>query len=205
MRLQVAKQRSGVDYLLWADDGFEVAEALAATKGELLEIGGPSFDGYYFLDGVELPRKLTISNIFEEPFAVERMDERAKKRIDKLVDARDLPYGNDSLGLVMAHYLSYALDDKPHTRKAHQSDKWNIAMNEMAKIILGGLKAAEAKTALRVQFLCEAYRGLESGGLLITDGGLDELQIMQQIGFVPKAILLDGMSMQEAVLQKPTN
>jgi hypothetical protein len=204
MRRKLAKRREGMDYVLWRADDFDVAEALVGTKGELMEVGGPSFDGYYFLEGVALPRKLVISNIFDETFAFDDMNKRASKYISRLVDARDLPYDDNSLGLVLVHYLSYALDAKPHTRRAHENEQWDRAMAEMAEIILGQRKPENAKVAQRVQCLLEAYRVLEPGGLLITDGKLAELQIMKQIGFVPKAILVDEhLDMEEVVLQKP--
>jgi hypothetical protein len=205
-RRQAAKKREGVDYVLWRAEGFDLAQALASTSGELLELGGPSFDGYYFLDDMKLPRRLRISNLFHEPFAFEDMNQRARKHIGALIDARELPYNDNSLGLVLAHYLSYALDARPHTRRAHESEQWRQAMAEMAQTILGQREPQDAKTAQRVQMWREAYRVLEPGGLLITDGRLAERQIMQQIGFIPKAILVDELlDMEEVVLQKPAS
>lgn len=193
----------GIDYWVWRDKNFDLGEVLAKSQGDLLELAGPTLTGYYFLDDVTLPRAITITNIFKEPYHDEAMNRRARKRVSKLVDARDLPYKDNELSLVLAHYLSYGLDEELHTRKSHESKNWLRGKNEMAEMFLGLRKISEADFAQRIQMLHEAYRALEPGGILITDGQLSELTLMKKVGFIPRAMYVDGLDMEEVVLQKP--
>jgi len=205
LKRQLAKSRAEYDYLIWNSKNFDFDTALNRTSGELVELGGPSFGGFYFLDDTELPRKLTITNISDKPFQFKDWSIRANKHISRYIDATNLPYDDNSLGLILVRFLSYGPDIEPHSRTSHDKDEWKRGIIEMIEIYLGIRSLAQAKLAQRVKMLLEAYRTLEPGGILITDGEMYELEIMKKVGFEPKSIIysIDMSGMEEVVLQKP--
>jgi len=205
LKRKLAKSRADYDYLLWKSGDFDFDSTLKSTNGELIELGGPSFKGFYFLDNVSLPRKLTITNINDKPFQYKDWSIRANKHINRYVDATNLPYEDKSLGMILVHFLSYGPDVEPHSRESHDKDEWKRGIIEMIEIYLGSRSLNQAILAQRVKMLLEAYRTLEPGGLLITDGEMYELEVMKKVGFEPKSIIytIDMLGMEEVVLQKP--
>lgn len=94
-----------------ASDDFSVRQALEATKGPFIEVGGPSEDeywlGYSLYDTKFLNKKLHVSNVNPGVPIVNRKGEvvRYGRKVDFRADARQTPLRDESVGALFASNL----------------------------------------------------------------------------------------------------
>ncbi|MCA9337497.1 hypothetical protein KC951_02200 [Candidatus Saccharibacteria bacterium] len=189
IRKIVNQGTEGVDYLFWREKGFDIQKTINGLQGEILEIGGPTPDGYFFLDEVNFTRKAIIANLEEKPWEAEEYNQKYARYVDKIIDVRELPYADGTLGMIFFSGLTVYSDDIKVSSQKQADGLLHKAYSELEAVGLGILKPADAEVSLRVMAGLEAYRSLESGGLLITDGYLPELLALERIGFKRKALI----------------
>ena len=108
-----ATERSEVNFQeeKWTKGGFNLHETIQQTTSPLVELGGPTPQGYELVDFDNFPDKqILIINI--DPQTVKRdLDNRnysispEKKRVDLQADATKLPFEDQSIGVLFASAL----------------------------------------------------------------------------------------------------
>lgn len=181
------KMREGQDYAVWIKPGTDVNEIVSRIPGPIVEIGGPTASGYYFLDQMPLPSKPVITNITATPVAM--YDEDAASYVDEVVDGRRMPYGDESIGMFLMSGVSITSDwymdlpDEERDKLDGQIDKeYDVAVLEMEQVAIGATDPSDVKYAQRVPIYQEVCRALKSGGLFMTNTALEEVIILQRMG-----------------------
>lgn len=156
----------------------------------LVEIGGPTPDGFYFLDDLELPSEVIVTNISDNPLPYSSDAVEVASHVNEIMDARRMPYGDDSIGAFFMSGMSMTDDwymDLHDAERDNQAEKieseMDFAMLELEQTALGALKPEGAKYAQRVPIYLEVLRTLADGGLFFTDGGLAEGTVLMSLGF----------------------
>lgn len=187
--------REGLDYSVWQSES-ALSELVVKSKGPIVEIGGPSDGGFYFLDGQELKTKPIITNISSEPAPYGDNAVELAEQVNDLVDGRDMPYADDSVGVFLMSCMSLASDwwttldyDEKNKATVQFEQEYDIARLEMGQVALGVMRPEDVKQAQRVQIFCEVYRALRKDGLFFSDGEVEEVVILQQLGFELVALL----------------
>lgn len=183
-----------------ADARAVAKEAIRATTGPLLEIGGPSKGGFRSLDGLRLPHGLIVSNLAE----LEGVGMRA--------DARRFPFRAHSLGGVVMKALyrvpegiaqqvaldaaaadenlgSYtaAMDQGPAGKSIDHMLRllWN---EKDTGDVSGWNDPSIMSYSLRLAMLREARRTVEAGGVLVVRNMLAaEEELAERLGFKARA------------------
>ncbi len=150
---------------------------------KIVEIAGPSPDGYKIFteNDIKLP-DWEVTNV-STPIVINPYGENPLTAIVKKVNARRMPYKDESIDIFLTSYLSIC------------SDLWlklpGNFLKSLAGPILGNMAEKEYKinnvkkgVNLRIAFLLEAYRCLRVGGLVIMVGPKEEdLTVAEKIGF----------------------
>jgi hypothetical protein len=190
-RKVLAKLRKERDYTVWYRPGVSNLQGLiSGVTKPLVEIGGPTPDGFYFLDNLELPSKIIVTNISSNPMPYSSEAEEIAHHISKIMDARKMPYEDGSIGCFLMSGMSMTndwymeLSEADREKQAEQIEsESDIAMLELAQAALGTIKSSEAKWAQRLQIFSEVERTLTDGGLFFTDGSLAEIIVLKNLGF----------------------
>lgn len=193
LRTRLKGRRQGQDYVLW-EHGLK--ERIAKAGAPVIEIGGPTEDGYYFLDDVPLPEKPIITNISGNPLPFAPNAKELAGQVQQIVDGRDMPFANRSVGIFLMSAMSISSDwwvglsdeDKDKAEPKFE-DEYRKARLETGQVAAGLLRPQDAKHAQRVQIYGEVHRTLRKGGLFFTNGTTEELLILQKMGFQLIALL----------------
>jgi hypothetical protein len=185
--------KDGRDYFIWKKPGLNLQAELLSIDKPIIEIGGPTEDGFYFLDGLELKTKPVITNLYKSiPSYEKSKKETALRYIEQEVDVMNMPYDDASVGvfLMKGMYISsgwsvdldwYEADTiENEDRMNEELDKANL---EVEQVAIGTLKPQNAKFSVRVKAYLEITKKLSGGGLLFTDAQLSELIVLQNLGF----------------------
>lgn len=149
----------------WKKEGFDIKEKLSKIDGPFVEVAGPTEKGYSIVKLEDLDKKVFVSNII--PGWTEFNDQTGEiigleGKVDLQADARDLPFGDNTLGAVFCSNLG-ELNSTPG----------RINKNQL-----------ENKLKLRADALKEIFRVLQSEGILMWQGGTeDDVKLAQEIGF----------------------
>lgn len=213
---QFAEARAkGVVINEWHQPGLRLQEIISHLEGPILEIGGPSDQGYYFLHDVELPSRVIISNVTNTAMRFAPNAGRLQSMIEKIIDGRKVPYQDNSLGMVLSSHLSRV--DEPNldfsTMTDEQQREWSERLERCEKAIkyaadTGDITKEELKLSLRFGIACEVWRALKPGGIYMTDATDEEIKVYERIGFTTLAYIdrlpLDyGTSYYDVVFRKP--
>lgn len=187
--------KKGRDYTVWQDNP-PIEKRVAGTKGAIIEIGGPTDLGFYFLDGIALPVKPIITNMNNNPMPYAENAIELAGLVDEIIDARKMPFAADSIGIFLMAAMSLSSDwwvnlseaekDKVEDKVDEEFDK---AKMEMGLVATGVIAPNKAVYAQRVQIYREVYRTLKHGGLFFSDGSLEDIVILKQLGFKLVAFL----------------
>ena len=178
--------REEQDYTIWLKSGIDLSEIIKNTTKPIIEIGGPTESGFYFLDTNELPSRPVITNITKHPPSVNDLT----SFVDEIIDALHMPYDNCSVGMFLMSGFSTtsdwytSLSEKERTAKEEQIIKeGDLAMLELEQVAIGILPVESVRYAQRIPAFCEIYRCLTVGGIFMTDGLLAEIKLLQTMGF----------------------
>lgn len=180
------------DYTLWSAIGFDLQAIVETLAKPIIEIAGPTRDGYYFLNGILFNSKPIITNISRKgpPFHSDSVKD--SNLVTKLVDARNIPYKDISLSIILCSGLT-SLEHPAGSTEQEVTLKEAILALETEKVALGTMNPRDVKYAQRILFYTEAYRTLELGGLLFMTGTLSDIKILQGIGFTLKCFLQERL------------
>jgi hypothetical protein len=177
---------SGGDILEWRAPGVDLDKVFQQAKGPVLEIGGPTEIGFYFLDKRALPSRPIIGNVTTENW------DGSTFEVDMMIDGRDLPFADHSLGMVLsAHIPKYDYVDEhigPLTQADDDADLFNLAISR-AKATLELVTETKVvdrevmESSLRFAIAHEVYDKLIPGGLYLTDGEQFEIDAYGALGF----------------------
>lgn len=194
----------------WRHETIDLDEAFKKTRGPILEIGGPTATGYYYLENRKLSQKPIITNIDE-----------GMGKVNRIIDGRHLPCDDNSLGVVLSSHIPRydLLDPKVHAIKLRfiRQRVWNHRLKKVNKMIADMFEKNYVhknalKLSLRYAIAAEVFKKLKPGGLYLTDGRKDEVGVLNLLGFVPIAALDEGSlakvtdddeEVYSIVLQKP--
>lgn len=188
LRKKIKKDSAGIDYYVW--DSGELDTLVAQTNMPIIEIGGPTFDGYYLLDTALLTSKPVITNISKDPLPYATKAKIAAKKIDSIVDGTNMPYEDASISMFLMKCMSYSSDwwvNLPDQEKNAASKIFNkeytSARVEMGQVSAGILNPYNVQYAVRIKIYAEVKRCLEKGGLFLTDGTTEDIVVLQKLGF----------------------
>ncbi|HEY4161233.1 MAG TPA: hypothetical protein VGM08_04175 [Candidatus Saccharimonadales bacterium] len=195
LKKDVEAWREDRDYIVW-HNAPSLEEHMKHISGPIIEIGGPTDLGFYFLEGLALPSKPIITNISENPLPYSEIAEKFSRELEQIVDARDMPYENESVGIFLMAAMSVSNDwwnelseDEKEKMAPKFEKEFDIAKMEMGLVATGVMAPERAEYAQRVQIFREVHRVLAKGGLFFSDGSLEDIVILRQLGFELAAFL----------------
>ena len=163
---------------------------VGAIKKPVVEIGGPTQDGFYFIDNVSFNTKPIITNISSRPLPFSPDSSELAKHVVEIFDASKMPYADNSIGIFLMAAMSVSDDswvELPETEKekviTHYETKFANALFELGQVAAGVLDPVDVKDAQKIKIYLEVARCLKKDGLFFTDGGIEEIAILQRLGF----------------------
>ncbi len=147
------------DQELWVAEGFDLQTEMYQLDGPTVEIAGPTREGYWPLDDIDIPNPTLVSNI-----SLNNRPITFPGEVDFLADGTNMPLADNSVSVVLVSGFPMISDDllrqdqsvwRPIERKAQQ---------EYIDLLCDDL---EPTNNLRLVVIKEAYRLLESGGILV--------------------------------------
>jgi len=188
LRKQLQKSKAGLDYQVWRAG--DLSRLITNIQKPVIEIGGPTQDGFFFLDDVSFNTEPTITNISQNPLPFSANASKLAKQVAVLLDATAMPYDDSSVGVFLMASMSLSSDwwvelsaeDKEKASTKFEQEFAN-ARFEMGQVAAGILDPTAVKNAQRVKIYLEVSRCLDKDGLFFTDGGIEEIAILKGMGF----------------------
>lgn len=186
---------------------------VATITNPVVEIGGPTQDGFYFLHNVRFNSKPIITNISPRPLPFSPHASELAAQVAETMDATHMPYGDDSIGIFLMSAMSISSDwwielseaEKEKSEHIFEAEFENARL-EMGQVAAGALDGRKVQDALRVKIFQEVARCLQPGGLFFTDGSIEEIIVLQKMGFELLACLQTaheyGISYEFAVVKR---
>jgi hypothetical protein len=195
LKEQMLTQELGRDYFIWEQDpGIKTLVTQKMTP--IIEIGGPTTSGFFFLDNIPLPEKPLITNISKNPAPYSEDAQEIAAAVDEIVDGKDMKYDDESVGIFLMSYMSHSSDwwvelsDQEKDAASQQFDtEFLKAMLEMGQMAIGVKSPNDVKFSQRVMIYREVFRTLKHGGLFFTNGDIEEIDILKLMGFKLAAFL----------------
>ena len=188
LKNQLRDRVGNFDYRIWQSKNIQTL--VEAISSPVIEIGGPTLDGFYFLDDIKFKSKLTITNISHNPMPFSADSSKIAKQVVEVFDATKMPYPDKSIGVFLMAAMSITSDwwvELPGSEKEKASSQFEAefanARFEMGQVAAGILDPQDVKDAQRIKIYHEVARCLEKDGLFFTDGGIEEITILKQLGF----------------------
>lgn len=177
--------------LSWAEEGFDLKSKLSQIDGPVLEIAGPTHDGYVALDEAAiLPDQVLTSNV--------SLPQETEK-LHLLADGRKLPLGDQTLSVVLVSALTI-IDES--VAMSYDLSMLDVAHKEYADYGKGiesdmshghEYQKTHQRNNLRISTMEEASRVLKTGGILIWQFGLPEdIEVAR----------LNGLELKERIIGK---
>ncbi|PIT88818.1 MAG: hypothetical protein COU29_00345 [Candidatus Magasanikbacteria bacterium CG10_big_fil_rev_8_21_14_0_10_36_32] len=149
---------------------FNLTEALNKVNGPLVEIGGPTKEGYELVDFQKLNKQLLIFNLFPGTpnFESPVKDGAAIQvtyfgQVDFIADAFNLPINSNTVGAMFASYFGGA-----HCKSVALQLRNHIYNSQN---FIPPMSYSKEKSLMRRMAMKEAWRVLEPGGLIVWQGG----------------------------------
>jgi hypothetical protein len=173
---------------LW--DLADISSLVASITNPVVEIGGPTQDGFYFLHNVQFNSKPVITNVSSRPLPFSPDAYELAAQVENIVDATRMPYSDQSIGIFLMSAMSISSDwwvelsdtEKEESEHFFEAEFEN-ARFETGLVAAGILDASAVQDALRIKIFKEVTRCLDNGGLFFTDGSIEEIIILQKMGF----------------------
>lgn len=188
LRKELQQSVSGSQHRVWQSK--DISELAKQIKKPVIEIGGPTEEGFFFANDVVFSHRPVITNITRNPQPYSHNAKKLSDQVDELMDATAMPYDNNSVGIFLMAAMSLSSDwwvelsDKEKDEATDTFDSEFIeARFETGQVATGIRDIKSVKDAQRIKIYLEVARCLEKGGLFFTDGGVEEIIILQKIGF----------------------
>ncbi len=168
----------------------DISSLVASITNPVVEIGGPTQDGFYFLHNVQFNSKPVITNVSSRPLPFSPDAYELAAQVGNIVDATHMPYSDQSIGIFLMSAMSISSDwwvelsdtEKEESEHFFEAEFEN-ARFETGLVAAGILDASAVQDALRIKIFKEVTRCLDNGGLFFTDGSIEEIIILQKMGF----------------------
>ncbi len=188
LRDELSRRVEGVDYGIWQRSS--LSDLVSGLNKPTIELGGPTQDGFYFLESVEFTTKPIITNISLNPLPFSPHSPELAKQVDEVLDATSMPYADSSVGIFLMSAMSISSDwwvelsdeEKEKAVPVFEAEAVDARL-EMGRVATGIQDPKTAEHAQRIKIFCEINRCLEENGLLFTDGGVEEIAILRQMNF----------------------
>lgn len=194
-------------------ENFELSQALIEAGGPVVELAGPTVDGYLPLQDQELPESPLMTNVTLEAASGGgdwSPTQLVRQHIDAQVDVRNVPFRAESVGVFLMSALT--MTDEGHFL---DEDYFQEALREYVDYQPG--QTHEHKN-LRIRALEEMVRALRPDGLVILQYAVgQDLVVAQKLGLevCEKALrededetkwgtTPDGPVFEYAILKKPS-
>lgn len=124
---------------VWQKQGFELEESLARLKGPMIEIAGPTIQGYQLIPEKFLGQML-VSNAIEKPFRDPNIGPsrygivnalRPKARLDFVANGLSLPFRKTSVGAVFVS----AFPDSPMINEGKSTKARSVLLKQIAPVV----------------------------------------------------------------------
>lgn len=162
----------------------EIAKKLSSVADQIIEIGGPTENGYLYLEGVSFRSQPLITNVSNNPLPFAKNSKELASEVDAIVDGRDTPFDDESLGLVMMGCMSRADDagGPPTTEEetVNNHDMYERADMELEQFINGEISIENVKDAQLLQIYNEIQRVLKDGGYFLSNGTSQEMCALER-------------------------
>lgn len=153
-----------------------VANFISTLSGPIVEIGGPTPEGYLFVDQLNcaLPSKPIVTNISKtitiNPFG----DNPQTYTVDEVVAVQSMPYTDDSIGMLIACALPIADSDKFQSFNSSDDRRDYLAQQKQQAIDeYASYESGKGFTLnLHIALIEAARRVLLPDGLLVLEYGL---------------------------------
>lgn len=122
----------------------DIQDLLDNIKGPVVEIGGPTPEGFTLLGALalRLPSKPVVTNI-ENPVTLNPFgDNPTTYEVDDVVDVRNMKYGDGSVGMILACALPYRLHKSLIAEAARVLESGGLLLIEQA-VTADGLEYAQ--------------------------------------------------------------
>lgn len=194
-RLRTLKE--GQDYFIWPSDARQkVAAHIQSCKDPLVEVGGPTDTGFFFVDATPLPSRVEITNISSNPVPYDPKSVQLARLVAKVFDATKMPYADSSVGAFLMASMSFAStwwaelnEEQKEQASPTFEQEFARARLEMQQVAAGVLQPQEVTQAQRVKIYLEMHRALKDQGLLFADGTMEDIAILKRMGFELVALL----------------
>lgn len=188
LRKELAQFKAGLDYQIWQTS--DLANLTANIHKPVIEIGGPTQDGFFYLEGVTFNSKPEITNISRNPSPYNSDYQKLATQVSAQMDATDMSYDDSSVGVFLMSAMSISSDwwveldeEEKNRQKVIFEKESKIARFEMGQVAMGHLEPIDVTHAQRIMIFSEIQRCLCKDGLLFSDGGIEEIVILQKMGF----------------------
>jgi hypothetical protein len=177
----------GVKVEEWRAPEVDLDEAFRLAGGPILELGGPTETGFYFLEDRSLPSRPVVTNRNKEYYDGEPIE-----GVELIIDGRELPFGDETLGVVLsAHIPKYDIQDPKYDllkdkEERNKSLDFSLAQaNEaMQRVsVTQGVDEAAVNESLRLAIAQNIYDKLVPNGLYLTDADEYEVDAYRALGF----------------------
>lgn len=188
LRVDLSHKTNNIDYRVWQSN--DIQSLMDKVNQPVVEIGGPTQDGFYFLDKISIGTRPIITNISQKPLPYSPNSSNLAELVTETFDATNMPYKDSSIGVFLMSAMSVSSDWWTELAE-HEKEKISYqfetefanARFEMGQVAAGILRSNDIKDALRVKIYREVTRCLAENGLFFTDGGIEEIIILKQLGF----------------------
>jgi hypothetical protein len=194
---------------LYVKPGFDLQEAILKNRGLIIEIAGPTMRGYHALAGIDLPSPPIITNspeLVEEKAQASHINE-VRDYAHVRIDARELPYKDGSIGLLMVSCLTkmnFKTIELINTGKASQDElmrslayrytfaiEYGRAWRENHKEAAAKYTTADiawaketTKFSPRLGLWSECVSKVREGGLIVMQGAMPcDVELGEALGF----------------------
>lgn len=191
---------------------FELSQAIELAGGPVVELAGPTADGYFPLKEQGLPESPIMTNVTPEAASGGgdwSPTQLARQHIDAQVDVRNVPFRAESVGVFLMSALT--MTDEAHFL---DEDYFQEALREYADYQPG---QTNGRKNLRIRAMEEISQALRPDGLVILQYAVgQDLVVAQKLGLeVCETALrededeakwqttLDGPVFEYAILRKP--
>jgi hypothetical protein len=195
-------------YKTFTAKNFSLESELRQLDGPYLELGGPTEEGYYHLDNMQLSKRVLLSNVEMPDFVPQEHRDSVASSIDLVIDGGAIDLPDASLGMVMASHIPYISFDR-----FDSDDQLNLAKDAPSRALEQGEVTPDLlEVSLRLKMASEVYRTLQPGGVFLTDGRPEDVEACELLGFEVMASVFDARYDEDedpggyyrVVLQKPT-